>query len=170
LRRSWNKVSTGSEGAPILGSILHQSLMGYLLPSQPFRIYPRTLKLCGLGVILAKTPVGQRLNTMSTQTFIAGFWLSTTTSQFTKIFAVLGAAVSRAGFERQRPPLRRKRYVEQRGFEIDSAFQGKEGLKWCASRGRRRPYPWRSWTADAPRWDGIETVARILAGISDLQL
>src|SRR5215469_3349935 len=58
------------------------------------------------------------------------------------------------------------------GFEVDSAFQGKEGLEMVRKAvAEGRPYPLAFVDVRMPPgWDGIETVARIWQEYPDLQV
>jgi signal transduction histidine kinase len=62
--------------------------------------------------------------------------------------------------------------IEERGFEIDSAFQGQQGLEMvrqaCAEE---RPYAMAFVDIRMPPgWDGIETIGRIWSEYADLQV
>jgi signal transduction histidine kinase/AmiR/NasT family two-component response regulator/HPt (histidine-containing phosphotransfer) domain-containing protein len=58
------------------------------------------------------------------------------------------------------------------GYEVDSAFQGKEGLEMVVKAAKEgRPYPLAFVDVRMPPgWDGIETVARIWQEYPDLQV
>lgn len=61
---------------------------------------------------------------------------------------------------------------ERRGFELDSAFQGGDGLA-CVQRAQREGRPYALAFVDMrmpPGWDGVETIARLWQACPDLQV
>jgi len=121
----------------------------------------------------AKHPVGQRFKTHETTDISPpDFGCSTTTSQFTKIFArFLGQQYHGRGFGSGRDALFGEELRRTAPVRDRFGVSGKEGLEMVA-----KPWPkgghirWRSWTCGCPRLDGIETVARIWQEYPDLQV
>lgn len=62
--------------------------------------------------------------------------------------------------------------AQRRGFELDSAFQGGDGLA-CVERAQREGRPYALAFVDMrmpPGWDGVETIARLWQACPDLQV